>query len=504
MDRRDFLKLGVLGGAAGSGTLLLVDVATDEGSRDRERPGTPTPTSEPDVSPGTPPTETATPGTSERPPTDEPDQPTTEPLTTPEPVRHQDQYGTVVDAVEAGADPEGGAPINGMLRSNAADDTLISLPGGTYRLRPLTLTDLSNFGIAAAGEERPTFVPERDSYSGSGRFLSFEGVSDFRLDGCDFDFCHGGTGGKLTVIADGDAVVSNVSVATSCSEHLQVLGISVRNPDAAGLVENFQATNEGDNVGLTGIYVGKPHAGELTVRDCALDGFSDNGLYGSAPGLPGGDGGIVPVEGGTYANNNISNIRLGSESSTAKDVTVRVDGKPSVDAVNVRGIRLRNGHGQVVENCEITYGDDAGDSFGAVVFHPENGGAEIRDTTITMDRDDVPAIFAPYNATDYDDSPVFENVTVEGGAARGYTANFVGREDVTFRNCTITQTGTDRHGIRIANNPGGRIEDCRIEVPGLPLHIDDATAEIRNTTIVNHEGERTIDTLTARNQTVWP
>lgn len=485
MDRRDFLKASGLVGTT------VVSIAVLDAMMTSDRPA-PDPESTP-----TPSDATAT-------ATDRPTENTETPTPEEPPVRHAEEYSTVVNAVEVGADPEGMVPINDVLAEHAGDDTLLSFPPGTYRIRPLKLQSHSKLAIAASRETRPTFVADPDSFSGTGRFLVFDMVSDFLLEGIDFDFCTGQNGGKLTLIADGDATIRNVDVEASCSKHLQVLGLSIRDENGTGLVENFRATNRGSNRGLTGLYVGKPHAGELTVRNSELWGFTDNGLYASAPGLPGGENGVVHVEGGNFGNCNVSNVRLGATGSTAKNVTVTVDDSPDIEPVNVRGIRLRRRNAQVIENCDITFTENAGDSFGAIVFHPDNGGALIRDTTITVDRDNVPAIYAPYNATSYDTSPVFENVDIDGTAAGGYTAQFIGREGVTFRNCRIEQPGTDRHGIRIANNPGGRIVDCHIEVDGLPIRIDDATAEIRNTTIANPEGERTIDSLTVRDEQLWP
>ena len=97
-----------------------------------------------------------------------------------------------------------------------------------------------------------------------------------------------------------------------------------------------------------------------------------------------------------------------------------------------------------------------------------------------------------------------ENVTIDGSAAGGYAANFVGRENVTFRDCRIVQTGANRDGIRIANRDGGEIVDCHIEVDRRPIVIDDGTAEIRNTTIVTPDGERVIEEETVRNDSVMP
>ena len=416
--------------------------------------------------------------------------------------RFAGEFSTVVDAVAAGADPEGEEPINDVLQEQAGDDTLLSFPAGNYRVRPTRLTGYSRFGIAAAFDSRPTFFGDPGSFSGNDRFLVFEDVSEFLLYGVDFDFCRGGTGGKLTLKATGDLTVSNVSVAASCSSDLQVLGISVCDEESVGLVERFRAVNQGGNQGLTGVYVGSPHAGELTFRNCELWGFTDNGLYASAPGLADGENGTVHVDGGSYGNSNVSNVRLGTEGSSARGVTVRVDESPGYDPANVRGIRLRHQHSQLIENCEIVYTEDASKAFGAIVFHPNNAGATVRDTDITIDRDDVAALWALQNQTDRVSSLLFENVSIEGSASGGYAAEFLDRGGVVFRNCTVRQTGEDRNGIRFVNQDGCRIVDSHIDVTGEPVVVNNTTAQIENTTVATRDGEKRIQELTVDDQTV--
>lgn len=417
-------------------------------------------------------------------------------------VRHGDEFEHVVDAVAAGADPTGETAVTPIIQRNAADDTLLSFPPGTYRVEPLTLSTYDSLGVAAATAERPTFVAA-PGVCVQTPYLRFEDVSDFLLDGIDFDFTDPGAGGGVRIVADGDVTVSNVDLAGSCDAQVAAFRVDVADATGTGLVENLQATHVTDSK-LTGLFVGKSHAGEVTFRDCRVRGFSDNGLYASVPGLDDGANGAVHTHRGSFQDNNISNVRLGSTGSTARGVTVAVDSVPPGDTVNARGIRLRNRRGQVVEDCDVRFGDGAPESFGAVVFHGDNAGGTVRNTRVEVDRDGVPAVhaFAPNQPNN--DPPTFRNVTVTGDARGWYAATLYRRDGTTFEDCVIDQTGGGRGGIRLKNAAGCEISNCRIESDRAPVVARDATVRVRDTTVVTPQGERRIRDTVFRNEVIQP
>lgn len=152
---------------------------------------------------------------------------TQERLKPEEPVHHSDEFGTVIDAVKAGADPEGNDPIDGILNQYAADDTLLSFPAGTYLLPQTNLTGYDHLGIAAAHDEHPTFVAPAGSCNGDPH-IQFTMVSDFLLEGVDFDFQRQGAGGAINVIASGDATVRDVTAQGSCRQPISMLRIDIR------------------------------------------------------------------------------------------------------------------------------------------------------------------------------------------------------------------------------------------------------------------------------------
>jgi hypothetical protein len=412
--------------------------------------------------------------------------------------RHADAFGTVVDAVENGADPDGEEPITDFLTTHAGDDTLLSFPAGEYRLEPTDLSGYRHLGIAAAGSERPAFVASGDRCLGSGEsYLLFDGVEDLLIDRIHLDLTDDSVGGIVRVNAAGDATVSNVTAAGGCDGQIALFRFDVLDADATALVRNLDIGARDDDEYLTGVYVGKSHAGELRFRDCTVQAFTDNGLYASAPGLSDGAGGVVHVEGGTYRNNNIANVRLGSVGSTAVNVESISDAPPpTTDAgpsANARGFRLRSGHGQRIENCLVRITADSRFTHGGVVFHETNGGATVTGTEITVDRDDTPAIRVFPDNSDHPGTATFEGVTMTGESAAGRTVLVEGRDETVFRDCEITATGDDRDGIHFWDCEGGRVVDSRIDVTGAPLVLRDATVLVENTTLVTPDGTEQVD-----------
>ncbi|WP_323675931.1 twin-arginine translocation signal domain-containing protein [Halorubellus sp. PRR65] len=482
VNRRDLLKgLGVAGTSGAIG-YAIGDLTGD--TRDGD-PSSPRDPSEPTVD----------------------DQPTQGPVTdTEEPgqqaVRHADAYPNVIDAVDAGADPNGTIPINALLEKATSDGTLVSFPKGTYRIDPLRLEDLHNVAIAGATEERPTFVATRDVCLDLA-YLRFQNVSDFLFDGIDLDFTRRGAGGEFRVVADGDVTVQNVEITGNCNRQIAGFRMDVTDPNGVGLVKNLRAHHRATTK-LTGFFVGESHAGEVTFEDCDVSGFSDNGLYASAMGLPDGGDGAVHAVGGSYVNNNISGVRLGSTGSTARNVDVVVDTVPSGDDVNARGIRLRNRRDILVENCSVTFGPDAGESFGALVVHGDNGGAHVRDSTLNVDADMVPAIHAFEPNKDETDPLVFENLAVTGSAAGSYAATITGRDETSFENCTFEQSGKNRGGIRLADSAGCRIVDSHIEATRNPVVASDGDVLVQNTTIVTPAGTRHVKNAVVENSVLNP
>jgi len=411
--------------------------------------------------------------------------------------QYQDRFDAVVDIAAAGANLEGTEPINGIIDDHLGDDTLLYFPAGRYTLDQLQIHGKSNVGLVASPDEEVTIAPAAPIETIGNHFIDFRSVSNILLEGLTFDYTEKGYGGAVRVIASGDIVVRDLQTRGALPDQNRngkhvAYRFDVRNPDSTGIVKRIVARDGGHKGGNgVGIYVGKDHAGSLTFRDCEIANFPNNGLYASAPGqtLDGytGANGIVHVEGGSYENNNIANVRIGSTGSTVRDVTVVVDKvppSPSPNKLNVRGIRLREREDLLVENCEIEIGANAGEGFGAISYHPQHGTSTVRNTEIRVDRDDYSAISATDSSNGGTEAPLrFDHVTVTGTATGGAAVEIADRSETEFQNCRIEQSGADRNGIVLINSRNCLVADSTIRVTGEPIVEENSTTSRRSLTI---------------------
>ena len=393
---------------------------------------------------------------------------------TPAPEGVREQYGTVVDLVEAGADPEGGEPINPILSEHAGDDTLLVLPEGEYLMDGMwELWGFEHFGILGEGA---TIRPP-DGYSG---YLFAIGASgrarDFLFRGITFDITAPETGIRPlhATIQDG-LHVADVTVKGLQDTDQDSFRFDVTEPDGTGLVENLRMPDGGvPQYLITAVYVGDVSRGKLTFKDCFIAGYPDNGIYASQARGP------VHVIGGRYENNNVSNVRVTS-GAVVRGVTVRANA--ALEGFNnVRGIRLRSGRDVLVEDCDVAF-TEVNRSDGAIVMHDDLRSATIRNTRVKVDTDGVPAILAktPAHPQPKDGNGIrIEDVDVSGSAARNATVQINHRSDVRFSNVCINQSGDERHGVRLLGSKNNVIRDSSIHVPGDPLVLLESTIDRQN------------------------
>ena len=419
--------------------------------------------------------------------------------------RHVDSFSNIVNAIEIGADSSGDTPINDVIDAYAIEDTLLAFPPGTYGIDPVEIYGRRQFGLVGVGDDPTRIVPTSGNCRGANPYLRFDGIESLTLDSLTFDFRDEGTGGPVHFLLEGESVIRDFTFAGSCLEQISMMRVEVLDEDGSAEFLNLQTQNVDADDSLTGVYVGANHAGDVIFRDCLLLDFSDNALYASAPGEADGADGDVHVIGGEYRNNNIAGVRLGSTAATARDVRVVVDGQtPGNGNLNARGFRLRNRADQVIEDCEIAFAGNAANSFGAIVFHPDNGGGVVRNTGIRMERNNVPAIKAFPVDGPTDTAPQFEWLVVGGNAENGATVDIEGRDETTFRKCRIVQRGSNRSGIELVDCANCRIVDSYIEVDTAPIVLEDSNVSIENTSVVTSAAGAYIDEMTAENEEVDP
>ena len=182
------------------------------------------------------------------------------------------------------------------------------------------------------------------------------------------DITANGAGYDINASGD-DWVIRNVGIRGSWDYNpgSSVFRVRVRSPNASGLIENVYLGDgdQGTTWRTTGIFVYRDHAGDLEIRNVNIQNFSDNGLYGSAPGNPShhgapGSNGVVRVIDSYAAGNEKSGFRLGTEGSYCENCVMW----------NNHGQRGYWGYYQTTELIDCDIGSHSGDiSAGASVYN---------------------------------------------------------------------------------------------------------------------------------------
>lgn len=389
-----------------------------------------------------------------------------------------DDYGTVVDLVEEGADPTGEESIRPLLEEHAGDDTLIYLDDGTFLVNDtVEIRDVSKFALFGPGA---TLVPA-EGWTSVAVFV--EAVEGLRVEGLEFDYTDA-AGGRALLLRAGDGLFVRDVTVNGRFDAGSPVRLDVTDSGGSGLVENLRLPDgAAPDTQATGVYVGNLNAGDLTFRNCHVEGFPDNGLYADPP------DGDMHVEGGYYANNGIANVRVNS-GSTVRNVHVRCD-DDHPGFRNMRGIRANDyaprpgGDPVLVEGCrieliEVSYSD------GAIVQTSNLAELEIRDTYIRVDATDVNAIRAkpPDPALEVGDRTTAvrcDDVTVSGVATGGAAISIVERDGCRFDGLFVHQTGQDRDGIEFRRSRNNVVDNSVLDVRGDPIRLVDATAEVTRT-----------------------
>lgn len=376
----------------------------------------------------------------------------------------EDNYDRVVDIVEAGADNSGEEPIDEVFAEEARDDTLLKFPEGTYVANDLIIYQLENF--AMVGDDA-TLVPG-ENYN-EDVWLGGAEVRDVRIENFTIDNTEAGVAPQVDISAYGSLVVRNVHKAGFHDGHGIAFAFQMLTEDGDGLLENVVAPDGGNTVG---IYLNSE--GPMTVRDCRVEGFTNNGLYASNCTSP------VVVEGGRFRNNNISQVRLGCADSIIRNARLEVDepvSGPQADVVNMRGVRIADGSGPVtIENCRIELSNTQGS--GGICGAYDGGSFHVRDTDIHVEpsytttgsdgsRTSHAILVTEANGVDPGRRTI-DGLTVTGGGQYRSAVVFH-RDNNELRNLCIEQDGDGRNGVVFVDSHDNELRDSIVSVTGDPV-----------------------------------
>ena len=408
------------------------------------------------------------------------------------------RFDRVVDMVEdADCDPTGGTPCDEALRAAAADNTLLKFPEGTYKLTEQNVVlGKTNLGFLGEGDVRFT-VPggfnEKVLVVDNGTGLLFENI--------DLDLTADGATPGLHFGADSDLEVHDVEFVgqgihpdsdprdggNGNPDVTNAFTPIVRSPDGTGNVSNVVAKNDGlmgaynAGDGRVGVWIGVTTQGTITLKNCRFEGFPNNGLYCSRT------NGVVRIEGGEFSNNDISQVRIGSEGSYVDGGTLTVDAGASAspnpnDMLNGRGVRLEVGSldtaGPEVRNCDITIGD-VPHSGGGVVASGDIGSFAALDTRINVAPAGVRGVLAkdPTGGSYTTDPPydgTLRNVSVTGAVGDTAAIELRKRPESIIDGCCVQ---TDGDGVEIVDSDGAVVRNSTLNVAGQPVVTENATID---------------------------
>ncbi|WP_265111445.1 hypothetical protein [Halosolutus halophilus] len=403
-----------------------------------------------------------------------------------------EQYETVVDVVEAGADPEGNESITPVLRDNVGDDTLLEFPAGEYYVdEQLRLTGFENVGFVG---ENATLVPANyHAFDGPQYRLFRLGTSDnpgrdLRFENFDVDQSADDTGIRVinAEVEDG-LTVRNVTVRGVHDSGTWGPGLfNITDPDGEGVVSRFHATGGAVHVdetpnagnmwrGATGISVNQHHRGTLVFKNCSLGGFPDNGLYVSS------ETGRVDVEGGWYQNSGTASIRLSGRRGTITDAVAVVDTDPH-DSAGQHPIRLDGGDRFEIDGVTVDVPRPNGD---AIRIMNDVDATAITNTEITVG-------VAPNNGIKIDPEAgqtLIEDVDIEvNGSANA--VRILGRDAGAVELADVRITG-DAPGTRLRHAIYCERNECRFAGLAVDQPGDDKRRglELRGETYLVRESE---------------
>ncbi len=354
----------------------------------------------------------------------------------------EEQYNTVVDMVDAGADPEGNESVSSVIQEHIDDNTLLKFPEGEYYMdQQVRFTSFENVGIVSEAGAKATLVPASyDDFDGPPRLFRLGTGSnpgrDLHFEGFHVDQTAENTGIRVINAEVEDGLhVKHVFIHGEHDSGTWGPGLfNIRDPNGEGVVECFRAfdggtfSDETPNSGTvrrgpTGIHVNN-HVGALTFKNCVLGGFAGTGLYASSDGR-------VDVEGGWFENSVTGSIRLGVTEGRIEDAILVVDDPIEDRSVLQHPIRLDYGNQIEVKNVTI----DAPDPNGNAVRVMEG----VDDATVSNTRILVGGDSTAVRIDEGAGATTFENVEVEmDGDA--YAFRLLGDDAgaVTLRNVDIT------------------------------------------------------------------
>lgn len=416
----------------------------------------------------------------------------------------EERYGTVVDMVEAGADPNGNESVSAVIQEHIDDDTLLKFPEGEYYMdEQVRFTSFENVGIVSEAGEKATLIPANyHEFDGPPRLFRLGTGSnpgrDLHFEGFHVDQTAADTGIRVinAEVEDG-LYVKHVFIHGEHDSGTLGPGLfNVHDPDGEGVVECFRAfdggvfddetpNSETSRRGACGIHVSE-HRGSLLFKNCVLGGFAGTGLYASSDGR-------IDIEGGWFENSVTGSLRMGVARGRIEDAVLVVNDPVEDRPVRQHPIRLDHADRIEIENISINSPQPNGNSIRILQGVDE---ATILNSRISHGDGPGSAVRIDSGAG----TTTFENVDLEidGG---GYAFRILGEDAgaVTLRDVAVTgdATGSPVPPAIFCTRHDCRFEDLSVdqlggdgrrglELRGENYLVSESEFETTNTPIVVH------------------
>ncbi|WP_240145872.1 hypothetical protein [Halococcus salsus] len=388
-------------------------------------------------------------------------------------------FSNTVNAVEdLDWDPNGNSAIDGAL-SGISDGTLVVLPAGNYRLDGQAQVSGNTIGLAGEGYNEASGAPQ----PGGGAATIFAGGEEARLN---FDAESGlmanlvldqsqSKGGiSFVVRSQGFVTARDIRVNGVLTNTGSSYNEGTNNPQCALIAESEEATARverfvsrgtglpGDKRqgGVPAIWVGDGNKGTAQIVDCEVQAATDNGIYGSRT------SGDTQIVGGTYFNNEVSQIRFCGKGSFADGVTLGVDAdnysgpsgsfggfneKIGMQVVKVeQPSHISKPGGAVLRNAEIQA--RSVNKMGAVIYVRGHGGALKMDNCRVTNNTDQSSLLASEPGSSYDPaSPPPHNITITNSLFQGTQSSDIvkveGRPQSTVTNTCFQVAGASQSSL---------------------------------------------------------
>jgi hypothetical protein len=314
------------------------------------------------------------------------------------------------------------------------------------------------------------------------------------VEGLDFDQSNANVG-SLQVVATNRFRVKDVEVIGEQTGAVPTVRVMCTNEDGVGVVERLrlpdgsddQNNNFGMRVGTTGPVT---NDGQVTVRDCHIKGFWDNGLYGR-------DGQVI-VEGGLYKNCSISCVRVQGDGSAVRDCEIVFDADPFASAPTYRAVRVRGPQNARVENVDVTLDGIADSKAQDVVQHHETSGKAVYDN-VHVDLGDTSAEafeVQAYSGSDDEYGVTYINCSAVGTADAADSGDTVrvARARCTFLGFeaeVVSGTGSPRNILRVVDGDHLTIIGGRFKADRRPIYIGAGSSTITEPTVIGAYCENT-------------